>query len=93
MLYDCYMRFSVVSDFKENTSKSFIYFGGVKKATMNQILQLFDFSKGNMPFRYFEAPLSTKKISISQCQPLMEKNYTYNDFIDHKYLSYSEGYN
>ncbi|KAF3641159.1 hypothetical protein FXO37_23135 [Capsicum annuum] len=41
MLYDCYMKFSVVSDF-----------GGVEKATMNQILQLLEFSKSDIPFRH-----------------------------------------
>ncbi|PHU23359.1 Aspartate carbamoyltransferase, chloroplastic [Capsicum chinense] len=54
MLYDCYMKFSVVSDFKANTNKSSIYFGGVEKATMNQILQLLEFSKSDIPFRHLD---------------------------------------
>lgn len=34
MLYDFYMKFFVVSDLKENTSKRFNYFDEVKKALM-----------------------------------------------------------
>lgn len=37
------------------------------------ILQELGFSQGSMPFRYLGVPLSTKRVTILQCQPLIDK--------------------
>ncbi|XP_049352687.1 uncharacterized protein LOC125817181 [Solanum verrucosum] len=56
-----------------NMSKSSIYFGGVQPMVQGQILENLCFSKGNLPFRYLGIPLSTKRLAIDQCQPLIDK--------------------
>nr|XP_009761406.1 PREDICTED: uncharacterized protein LOC104213572 [Nicotiana sylvestris]XP_016476021.1 PREDICTED: uncharacterized protein LOC107797634 [Nicotiana tabacum] len=69
----CFMEFSDASGLQDNKDKSSIYFGGVTKEVQNKILQLLEFTKGDLPFRYLGIPLATKKISLIQWQPLINK--------------------
>ena len=47
------------------------------------------FSKGELPFRYLGVPLSSKKLSISQCQPLIDKIMGRINTWTNKFLSYA----
>lgn len=46
--------------------------------------------KGELPLRYLEVPLRTKKISIGQCQPLIEKMLARITSWTTKFLSYAD---
>lgn len=72
-LYNCFMMFSKASGLVANVEKSNVYFGGVKQHVQEQILQELQFGKGELPFRYLGVPLSTKRMSIVQCKPLIDK--------------------
>ncbi|XP_060180113.1 uncharacterized protein LOC132609918 [Lycium barbarum] len=72
-VFDCFQRFSKASGLIANTGKSSIYFGGVDERTQQVVLERLKFSKGTLPFRYLGVPLSTKRISVMQCTPLLDK--------------------
>ncbi|XP_060200597.1 uncharacterized protein LOC132628856 [Lycium barbarum] len=72
-VYECFLKFSAASVLIANTSKSSIYFGGVDMITQQTVLDKLQFSKGSLPFRYLRVPLSTKRLSVMQCMPLIDK--------------------
>lgn len=70
-LYTAFQIFSNSSGLRANVNKSSIYFGGVRPEVQEEILEEFQFTKGFLPFKYLGVPLSTKKLTILQCQPLI----------------------
>ncbi|OIT22494.1 hypothetical protein A4A49_59058, partial [Nicotiana attenuata] len=66
-------QFSAASGLKENLGKSSIYFGGVNRGDRDRIVQELGLIEGELPFKYLGVPLSTKKLSLLQWQPLIEK--------------------
>lgn len=56
-----------------NQDKSEIYFGGVTPNDARDIMQHTGFSAGCFPFRYLGLPLFTKRLTHSQCQPLIDE--------------------
>uniref|UniRef100_A0A0V0IYZ4 Putative ovule protein n=1 Tax=Solanum chacoense TaxID=4108 RepID=A0A0V0IYZ4_SOLCH len=89
LLYECFQQFSQVSGLIANQAKSCVYFGGVSKQEQQLILQHTGFTKGNLPFRYLGVPLSSKKLSISQCQPLLDRMLGIINTWTVKFLSYA----
>ncbi|XP_060200869.1 uncharacterized protein LOC132629158 [Lycium barbarum] len=73
LLFEKFTMFSQSSGLNANLGKSCIYFGGVKDQVQSEILGVLGMSKGSMPLRYLGVPLSTKRVSIAQCQPLLDK--------------------
>ncbi|XP_021745255.1 uncharacterized protein LOC110711184 [Chenopodium quinoa] len=53
--------------------KSEAYFGGVSDYNQAVLLHILGVAPGNIPFRYLGVPLSSKKLTISQCKPLVDK--------------------
>ncbi|XP_059302025.1 uncharacterized protein LOC132053954 [Lycium ferocissimum] len=67
-------KFSEALGPKANMSNSQVYFGGgVTPEKVNEILDVLGFEKGDLPFRYLRVSLSTKRLTIQQCKPLVEK--------------------
>ncbi|WMV34807.1 hypothetical protein MTR67_028192 [Solanum verrucosum] len=56
-----------------NMNKCSIYFGGVPDQVKLNILQQSGFGCGEFPFKYLGVPLSTKKLTIMQWSPLVNK--------------------
>lgn len=71
--FDSFQRFSKALGFVVNLRKSSTYCGGISRAKEHGLIDLLGFSKGYLSFRYLWVPLSTKRVSIVQCQPLLEK--------------------
>lgn len=90
LLYGCFQEFSQVSGLVANQAKSDIYFGGVPEVIQQQILQHIGFTRGTLPFKYLEVPLSTKRLAIHQCKPLLDKIVEKINSWTVKYLSYAE---
>ncbi|XP_060195131.1 uncharacterized protein LOC132624355 [Lycium barbarum] len=88
MLFNCFKEFSEASGLKANLEKSSIYFGGVPMADQESILELTGFTRGELPIRYLGVPLSTKRISVNQCKPLLDKMLGRISTWTTKYLSY-----
>ncbi|OIT22870.1 hypothetical protein A4A49_57083, partial [Nicotiana attenuata] len=85
----CFNQFSEASGLKANLGKSSIYFGGVSREDRDRILQELGLSEGELPFKYFGVPLSTKKLSLVQWQPLIERLVTRISSWTAKKLSYA----
>ncbi|KAK4706642.1 hypothetical protein R3W88_033796 [Solanum pinnatisectum] len=72
-LNKCFMMFSKASGLFANEDKSSVYFGGVKQQYQEEISQELQYVKGELPFRHLGMPLSTKRITIVQCKPLLDR--------------------
>lgn len=72
-LNQCFDQFSLASGLQANLAKSFLYFGGVSLDDQYLFTEQFDFSIGVLPFKYLGVPLSTKKLTTLQCQPLIDR--------------------
>lgn len=66
-----------------------MYFGGVSPGIQQQILEFLGIVKGELPIRYLGVPLSTKKLSAVQCQPLLDKMLGRITSWTAKFLSYA----
>ncbi|XP_075083357.1 uncharacterized protein LOC142167100 [Nicotiana tabacum] len=73
LLYKCFQDLSKALGLVVNADKSSIFFGGVNADMQQEILQVLGFSKWTLPVRYLGVPLSTKRLSLVQCQHLIEK--------------------
>jgi len=73
LLYECFQHFSKVYGLRANQPKNCVYFGGVSEDMQQLILQQIGFVKGLLPFRYLGVPLSTRKLSVGQCQQLIDR--------------------
>lgn len=66
--------FSVATtDLKASIPKYKIYYGGVNDVTKLLIQEETEFDTGSMPFKYLRVPLTSRKLLIAMCQPLIEK--------------------
>ncbi|XP_060183123.1 uncharacterized mitochondrial protein AtMg01250-like [Lycium barbarum] len=72
-LHKSFTEFSLCSGIQENHGRNAVYFGGVSVIEQNQIMQHLGYCFGELPFKYLGVPLATKKISIIQWQPLVDK--------------------
>ncbi|XP_019232377.1 PREDICTED: uncharacterized protein LOC109213078 [Nicotiana attenuata] len=73
LMLKAFEHFSTVSGLKANMEKSSLYITGVEQQLKDQILYEMHFSLGMIPFKYLGVPLSSKKITVQQCMPLVER--------------------
>ncbi|XP_058769802.1 uncharacterized protein LOC131643564 [Vicia villosa] len=70
---------SKIRDFTQATClqmsqpKSKLYFGGVDIPNQNLLMQDMGFQIGKLPFKYLGVSLDSKKLTIPNCQPLIDK--------------------
>ncbi|XP_019257809.1 PREDICTED: uncharacterized protein LOC109236031 [Nicotiana attenuata] len=73
LLYNCFLDFSKESVLEINKKKSSIFFGGVSQDIQADILEFLGIQKWELPVRYLGVPLSSKRVSLVQCKPLLDK--------------------
>lgn len=73
VLRRCSRQFRHMSELIANPNKYEIYLGGVPPTDARDIVQHTGFSVGSFPFLYLKLPLSSKRFTHSQCQPLFDK--------------------
>lgn len=66
-------KFAQSSGLQANKDKSSIYFGGMSSSKQMRILQETRMTLGQLPFKYLGIPLSSKKLTLNQWLPLVEK--------------------
>ncbi|XP_016451445.2 uncharacterized protein LOC107776125 [Nicotiana tabacum] len=69
LMLQAFHHFSNVRGLRANMKKSSLYIAGVSQGISEEM----QFSQGEMPFKYLGVPLSSKKITVQQCQPLVER--------------------
>jgi len=72
-MFTYFSHFTAASGMKANLHKSAVYFGGVKPEEQQQIIDHLGYVRGELPFKCLGVPLSTKKLSVFQWQPLVDK--------------------
>nr|XP_016461061.1 PREDICTED: uncharacterized protein LOC107784443 [Nicotiana tabacum] len=88
-LHQQFKIFSGASGLIANPNKSCIYFGGMDILTQRKIMDMLEYTKGELPLRYLGVPLSTKKLSIIQCEPLIDRMLSRIQCWTTKFLSYA----
>ncbi|XP_019237844.1 PREDICTED: uncharacterized protein LOC109217990 [Nicotiana attenuata] len=78
-----------VSGLKANMEKSALYIAGVPRDFKEGVIADMQFTVGELPFKYLGVTLSSKKLSIQQCMPLIEKTIARLKCWSTKFLSYS----
>lgn len=73
LLFQAFQKFSKASGLSANLDKSDVYFGGIHEHEQVLLQSVLGVSKGTLPFRYLGVPLSSKKLIVSQCKPLVER--------------------
>ncbi|PHU23501.1 hypothetical protein BC332_08608 [Capsicum chinense] len=72
-MFDAFSKFSKVTGLQENTEKSSIYMSGVEDQEKQAILRELGFVEGSLPFRYLGVLISSKKLTVEQCMPLVDR--------------------
>ncbi|XP_058783735.1 uncharacterized protein LOC131658460 [Vicia villosa] len=66
-------KFSDSTGLKANPQKCQVYFSGTRDNDKQEILAATGFEEGQLLFKYLSVPLPSRKLSIVQCQPLIDK--------------------
>ncbi|KAL1194443.1 hypothetical protein V5N11_010355 [Cardamine amara subsp. amara] len=66
---------------------------GITQAVKEHVLGRFPFDSGILPVRYLGLPLMTKRISLADCMPLLEKIRARINSWKNRFLSYAVGFN
>lgn len=72
-LHWCFIQFSSATGLRANLGKNSLYCGGVIHEEKDNLLRLLGYTYGELPFNYLGIPLSTKKLTTTQWQPLVQK--------------------
>ncbi|WMV25639.1 hypothetical protein MTR67_019024 [Solanum verrucosum] len=73
LLNEAFLRFSKASGLHANLENSSLYIAGVADHTKEELLKELGYVAGVQPFRYLGVPLVSKKLSVNQFLPLIEK--------------------
>ncbi|XP_021719185.1 uncharacterized protein LOC110686883 [Chenopodium quinoa] len=73
LLFQAFSKFSEASGLSANLDKSEVYFGGLLDSEQDEMRDLIGVAPGTIPFKYLGVPLSSKKLTIAQCKPLVDK--------------------
>ncbi|XP_058783305.1 uncharacterized protein LOC131657981 [Vicia villosa] len=84
-----FTKFSEATGLRANLDKCKVFFGGTTLQEQVDILRISGFSEGKLPFKYLRVPISSRKLSINQCQPLIDKMLAKIQHWSVKLLSYA----
>lgn len=84
-----FYEFSKAIGLVVNPQKCKVYDGGVCDQTKTEIHKIISYGEGKLPFRHFEIPLTTKKLSKSYCLEIVEKMVKRIKYWSNTLLSYA----
>ncbi|XP_020262879.1 uncharacterized protein LOC109838860 [Asparagus officinalis] len=88
--FQCVKEFNDVSGLEANPEKCSVFYGGVDDSVKSSINNDLGFSEGVMPIKYLGVPLTTKKLSYMDCNPLLSKiTGQFQKWLNHGNLSYT----
>ena len=82
-------EFAKISGLKISLEKSTLYMAGITQENQRAILMNFPFAAGQLPVRYLGLPLLTRKMTVADYTPLMEKVRTRMCNWNGRFLSYA----
>lgn len=65
-------------------------FGGINEGNRMEIMTATSFAKGPLPFRYLRVPLTSRKLAVQQCMPLIDKIILRVRYQSERLLSFAE---
>lgn len=72
-LFKAFHKFSRASGLEANNDKSCIYVTGISHDSATHLATLMNMPIGELPFIYLGVPLAAKKLSFTQCKPLIDR--------------------
>ncbi|CAK8536510.1 unnamed protein product [Lathyrus sativus] len=72
LLMEKMRAFSNATGLFMNPCKCKAYFGGVHPEVKNQIICIIGFVVGDLPFRYLDVPLTSRKLAVHNCMGLVD---------------------
>lgn len=66
-------HFWLFSGLQVSNAKNTIFFANCATESERSITAILGFNEGNFPMRYLGVPLSSKRINVVDCQPLLDK--------------------
>ncbi|XP_074283185.1 uncharacterized protein LOC141607733 [Silene latifolia] len=73
ILLRTFSTFSQASGLQMSKGKSNVYFNGVTSEIRREIVQVSGCIEGQLPFKYLGVPIKPSKLSVKDCQPLIDK--------------------
>lgn len=73
LIKECIDTFFATSGLNINSLKSHVFFGAVTPRMKQELLGKLGFKEGTLPMKYLGVPLIASKLSISDCQPILDK--------------------
>lgn len=89
MAYDAFTKFSEASSLVANLDKNSAQMAGAIDEEKTCIRSSLKMAKGSFPFKYLGAPLTTRKLSYSDCKPFVDKTVDRVRSWFAKHLSYA----
>lgn len=65
--------FSITSELTTNAGKFNIFSAIMESPSLEDLCELAGFHKGALPFRYLDVPISSNKLSIVECEIMVDK--------------------
>ncbi|XP_021843570.2 uncharacterized protein [Spinacia oleracea] len=72
-IFSAFSKLSAASGLQAYLHKSEVYIAGVPTDVVDQIVESLGIIKGSFPVKYLGVPLTTRKLSYTECKPLIEK--------------------
>ncbi|KAL0292609.1 UNVERIFIED_CONTAM: hypothetical protein Scaly_2581600 [Sesamum calycinum] len=89
ILTDTLSEFATFSGLKVNPAKSQIILSRAVQQQRQQLLDCVGFQEGSLPIKYLGIPLSSSRLTIADCRPLIDKVDTRLAGWNHQTLSYA----
>ena len=81
--------FSQMSDILPSESKSSIYCCQMNEQEVQHVVDMSGFSRSYLPFKYLGVPIFSKRLSVAECESLIEKMVLRIKVWNSKNLSYA----
>ncbi|KAL0315263.1 UNVERIFIED_CONTAM: putative ribonuclease H protein [Sesamum calycinum] len=89
LISDTLNEFAALSGLKVNPAKSQIIFSRAVQQERQQILDYLGFQEGSLPVKYLGIPLTSSRLTIADCRPLIDKVDTRLAGWNNQILSYA----
>ncbi|KAL0344288.1 UNVERIFIED_CONTAM: putative ribonuclease H protein [Sesamum angustifolium] len=73
IISDTLNEFAALSGLKVNPAKSHIIFSRAVQQERQQILEYLGFQEGSLPIKYLGIPLTSSRLTLTDCRPLFDK--------------------
>lgn len=88
-ILEVFKKFAAISGLCISLEKSTLFLAGVSGHSRDDISARFPFETGSLPVRYLGLPLLTKRMSLDDCLPLLEKIRDRISSWKHRFLSFA----